>query len=117
MKKILLVLLTLMLLATFAACSEQTDQPQTPDFSVAATYANPSAADLLIETMQEENIAFTVENGFFDNIGGFASTQSDGWLLYYNGELAAVGAADIQLTDGDVVEFKWENYDEAFTLE
>ena len=62
-------------------------------------------------------MTFTNEDGFFDNIGGYAATETDGWLLYYNGELAPVGAEDLILEEGDTVSFSWENYNEAFNLE
>jgi hypothetical protein len=122
MKKILVVMFALVLVFALAACTtDDSAMPEVPDFSVEAVATaedvGRSAADLMIATMQEEKIAFTNEDGFFDNIGGYASNDTDGWLLYYNGELAAVGAADLIIEEGDSVVFSWENYDEVFNLE
>jgi hypothetical protein len=118
MKKTLLFVITLMLLIALAACAPQADVPEVPDFSVEATATaadvGRSAADLLTQTMDDNGITYTVESGYFDNIGGFASTDSgDGWLFYYNGELPSVGAESITLNEGDTVAFRWGNYYEA----
>lgn len=114
MKKTLLIFVAIIMLLALTACGEESAMPETPDFSVEATAtaadAGKSAADILIAAMDQQGITYTVDNGLFDNIGGYTSTDSDGWLFYYNDELATVGAADITLAEGDTVAFRWENY-------
>jgi len=114
MKKALLIFITLTMLLAFAACSEETVRPETPDFNVEATAtaadAGMTAADLLIAAMDAQELTYTIDNGYFDNIGGYASTDSEGWLFYYNDELAPVGAKAITLAEGDTMAFRWESY-------
>lgn len=76
---------------------------------------NPvTAGKAVIEACKSEKLAYTQTNGMFDNFAGVASTETDGWLLYVNGEIAQVGALDYKLNAGDTVEFRYENYDTAF---
>lgn len=76
-----------------------------------------STADkAILIACQSKKLAYTLKDGMFDYFGAIASTQTDGWLFYVNGTLADVGAAQYKLQDGDVVEFIYQNYDEAFTL-
>lgn len=114
MKKTLLIFVSVIMLLVLTACKEESAMPETPDFSVEATAtaadAGKSAADILIAAMDEQGITYTVDNGTFDNIGGYTSTDSEGWCLYYNDELATIGAADITLAEGDTVAFRWEDY-------
>lgn len=76
-----------------------------------------TADKAIISACQEKKLAYTFVEGMFDNFGTVASTLTDGWLLYINGEIAEVGAAQIELHDGDTLEFLYQNYDEAFSLE
>lgn len=76
-----------------------------------------NAADAIIAACQAANLAYQATDGFFESFNGIDSTQTDGWLLYYNDELAQVGSKDIQLEEGFLAEFRYVNYDEAFTLE
>lgn len=70
--------------------------------------------EVLIETCQNQKIPYTLTNNMFDNFGGIASTETDGWILYVNGEIAQAGAKFIPLEDNFLVEFKYVNYDEVF---
>ena len=76
-----------------------------------------STADkAIVAACQSKKLAYTLKDGMFDYFGTIASTQTDGWLFYINGELADIGAAQYIIKAGDALEFKYENYDDAFTL-
>lgn len=68
------------------------------------------------DACQSQRMAYVVEDGLYSSFDGIASTQTDGWLFYYNGELPDNGADDVVLNDGDIVEFRFVNFDEAFKL-
>lgn len=70
--------------------------------------------DALLEVCQKNKIPYTLNNNMFDNFGGIPSSQTDGWILYVNGEVAQAGAKFIELEDNFLVEFKYVNYDEVF---
>ncbi|MBE7027156.1 MAG: DUF4430 domain-containing protein [Ruminococcaceae bacterium] len=76
----------------------------------------PVASDAIIRACQDEKIAYTLTDGLFDGFGGLKSTKTDGWLFYVNGQLAQMGAKDTPIKDGDVIEFRYENYESAFEL-
>ena len=92
----------------------QSSAQQLLDAQIQVKGENPTAADAIKQACQEKKLAFTFRDGLFDNFGGEASTSTDGWLLYSEGKLAEVGAADIRLSEGFQVEFRYENYDMAF---
>ena len=75
---------------------------------------NATAADAIIQDCSERRIAYTYENGMFDNFDGIASTKEEGWLLYSDKELATVGAGDLLLEDHFCIEFRYVNYEESF---
>jgi len=77
---------------------------------------NATALEAITKVCQDNDIPYTLKNGMLDNFGNLASTATDGWLLYYNGELAQVGAKSIPLTEGFLIEVRYLNYDEYFTL-
>lgn len=77
--------------------------------------SEPKADDAVIAACKQEKLPYSYSSGMFDNFGGKASTQTDGWLLYHNGKLADVGAKDISISENDTITFKYENYDSAFT--
>ncbi len=124
MKKIIsITLLTLLLVLT--ACTNNTDAPVlngrvvilTEDTAVLSEEVSTQCQDVeevLVETCQKNKIPYTLTNNMFDNFGGIASTQTDGWILYINGEVAQAGAKFIPLEDNFLVEFKYVNYDEIF---
>jgi hypothetical protein len=66
------------------------------------------------DACQRRNMAYVVEDGLYSSFNGIASTQTDGWLFYLNDQLPDRGADDVTLSAGDVVEFRYVNYDEAF---
>ncbi len=78
------------------------------------TTTEPKADDVIIAACKQEKLPYTYNSGMFDNFGGIASTETDGWLLYHNGQLANVGAKDIAISEGDIITFKYENYNAAF---
>ena len=134
MKKILSLLLAMLaLVLVFVGCSPAEDEPEETGISVHVTIAKdgseilaadvvvpgdkPSVADAVIKACQQKKMAYTYEDGMFDGFNGIASTQTDGWLLYIDGELAQSGAKDIELAEDMLIIFSYDNYDTAFTLE
>ena len=82
---------------------------------VVVTDNNPTASKAIIQACKDNKIAYNVKDGMFDGFGGVESSKEDGWLLYINGALAQTGAETTQISEGDVVEFRYENYDKAFS--
>lgn len=74
----------------------------------------PNATEAFLAFCKAQGITYDYKEGFFSGFGGIASTATDGWLLYVDGELAQVGADDIALADGFDLAFRWANYDKAF---
>lgn len=124
MKRIVSVFLLLFILL-LSACGETTPAKTiqgrveifTEDSSVLSkelSTQKSTAEDVLVEACQSEKIPYTLTNNMFDNFGGIASTETDGWILYVNGELAQTGAYEVILEDNFLVEFKYVNYDAVF---
>ena len=125
MKKALSVLMVMLIVITsFAACGEKTF---TCSVSIVDAEGNPvvsgdvkvsenkaTAEEAILGICQSNKVSYTYENGFFDNFGGIASTQTDGWLLYVDGKLSDFGAKETVVKEGTVIEFKYVNYNEAF---
>ena len=113
MKKALLILVSLMLVVSLAACApaDNGDDAVVPEVKATATAddAGKTAADLLAAAMQESNIDYDFANGIYDNVGGFANGEENSWFFYYNDALSTVGAADVTLAEGDVVELRYES--------
>ena len=66
------------------------------------------------DACQNQKMAYTEQDGMYISFQGITSTDTDGWLFYLNDELPDRGANDVTVSDGDVVEFRYVNYDEAF---
>ena len=66
------------------------------------------------DACQSQKMAYTEQDGMYISFQGITSTDTDGWLFYLNDELPDRGANDVTVSDGDVVEFRYVNYDEAF---
>jgi len=73
-----------------------------------------SAGDAVKKVCQMLDAEYTVKDGMYDRFNGKASTQTDGWLLYINGEVAQVGADAYKVKANDLLEFRYVNYDEAY---
>ena len=76
MKKALLILVSLMLVVSLAACAPADEgDAVAPEITAtaAAEDAGSTAADLLNATMDASDITYTFENGMYDNINGFAT--------------------------------------------
>lgn len=126
MKK-LVCLTAAMLMLFLAACQNTESTPElsgkvaifTEDTSIVVEDVTTHATNIeevLVETCRKNKIPYTLTNNMFDNFGGIPSTQTDGWILYVNGEVAQAGAKFIPLEDNFLVEFKYVNYDEVFSL-
>lgn len=77
---------------------------------------NATAADAVKEACSQVRLSYTYENGMFDNFGGIASGDEDGWLFYNEGELAQVGAGQCEISNAFEIEFRYVNYNESFSL-
>lgn len=77
---------------------------------------NATAAEAIKTACAEVKLSYTYIDGMFDNFNGIASAADEGWLFYSEGELADVGAGELSLRNYFEIEFKYENYAEAFSL-
>ena len=124
-KTIFLFMLLLAMVSVLAACGggKQTNvtvkitSPDSTivDTKVTVTDNEPTASKAIIAACKANNIAYTVKEGLFDGFGGMESSKDEGWLFYYNGTLAQTGAETTSVQEGDVVEFRYENYKKAFS--
>lgn len=66
----------------------------------------------LLEVMKE-NFDIEEADGFISSINGYEQDDAEGkyWLYDVNGEMAEVGAADFELSDGDQIEWKLEAFE------
>lgn len=87
------------------------------DTTVTVTDDSPTASKAIIQACQADKIAYTVTDGLFDGFGGLTSTKEEGWLFYVNGVLSQTGAETTAVQEGDLVEFRYENYTQAFSSE
>ncbi len=125
-KKLLVFALMLALLLCFAGCtgekvSVNVSVKISADYdivnkSLTVSAKEPHASDAIIYACQNEKVAYTINDGLFDDFGGLKSTKTDGWLFYVNGQIAQLGAEDTPIKDGDVIEFRYENYESAFDM-
>ena len=124
MKKICLTV-SLLVLLLLSACQGQPPAEMitgnveifTEDTSVLSekiSIKKGTAEDAILEACQQKKIPYTLKNNMFDNFGGISSTETEGWILYINGELAQKGAYEIMLEDSFLIEFKYVNYDSIF---
>lgn len=61
----------------------------------------------------EEHYELEEADGFISAINGHEQDEEAGkyWLFDLNGEMAEVGAAELELSDGDLVEWKLEAFE------
>ena len=76
-----------------------------------------NAEDVILEVCQKHKISYRLNNHMFDGFGGYDSTNTDGWILFVNDELADKGAYEMMLEDDFKVVFDYVNYDEVFFTE
>ncbi len=84
------------------------------DKDVKVTAETPFAIDATVAAMKDGKLDYTDENGFISSIGGVAGTDTDGWLMFINGEMAQLGASEQPVAEGDTLEWQYLNYAEAF---
>lgn len=84
------------------------------DQAVTVTTKQPTAMDATSAAIKQGGLKIEESDGFVSAISDIQSTQTDGWLLYINGEIASVGAKEQAITEGDTVEWRYVNYDEVF---
>ena len=73
-----------------------------------------TAFDVLQKAVQENKIHMEFEgNGKdayvvgIDNLYTFDKGENSGWLFYLNGESSTVGAGNLEVSDGDMVEWRF----------
>ncbi|MBR5156574.1 MAG: DUF4430 domain-containing protein [Clostridia bacterium] len=130
MKKIISVILCLIVLIAFSACNVKPAKDNPVFATVKITDANnnvilneecrlpsgSSAADALEVACRAKKITYQNKNGLYDGFNGITSEKENGWLFYYNGNLAEQGLKHTKLErdSKNVVEMRYVNFDEAF---
>ena len=143
MKRSITFLTLIVVLFMFAACGSKSSDQQLPAYdaklgskssytvTVKITGANgesyfdgkvvvkgtdsPTAAQASLAAFSfQGGIAYTEKDGMIDGIAGIKSTNEQGWLYYINGKMSDKGAHDQQIKDGDLIEWKYLSYSEAF---
>lgn len=66
----------------------------------------------LLEAM-EHNLDIEENNGFISSINGYRQDEKSNkwWLFDYNGKMSEVGAAEVKLKSGDIVDWKLEAFE------
>lgn len=65
---------------------------------------------IFLSELKKHKIHFDVDNGYFKAIANIYEGDCgdfSGWMLFLNDELAANGASDTVVKDGDSIEFKY----------
>ncbi len=120
MKKIVSILLVLVMVLSFAACSKapvaefkilDTDGTLLYEFEAEIT-EGATAGSLLEDYLKANNIDYTIVDGtMLNNIGDRANDTENWsvyWAVYLNGEYGQLGLWEQTLEDGDLVELKYE---------
>ena len=127
MKRIIAIGLIFML-CLLPGCKKKPDGP-TITGSVAVIYGDQvivsetvttncdNAEDVILEVCQKHKIAYRLNNHMFDGFGGYDSTDTDGWILYVDEEVADKGAYEMMLEDDFKVVFDYVNYNDVFFVE
>lgn len=68
--------------------------------------------DNLLEVMKE-NFDVEEKDGFINSLEGLALDEENkmSWMFSVNGESSLVGAAEVELKDGDVVNFDYQSWE------
>ncbi|WP_047985339.1 DUF4430 domain-containing protein [Ornithinibacillus californiensis] len=68
--------------------------------------------DILLDVMKE-NFDIQEEGGFISAIEGIVADEAESmfWALSVNGEMSMVGAAEVELADGDTVNFDLQSWE------
>lgn len=125
MKKIIAALLVLVMMFTFAACSQNGEEMIEVNVRISSytfdingpAWVSPAyatAGEAVQNFCNEQKLAFFANNGLYDGFGGEYSTLTEGWLLYINDKISDVGADTAKIKNGDVVEFRYVNYEVTF---
>ncbi len=82
--------------------------------TVTVNTEEPTAMDATTAAVTKGKLTIEENDGFVTALADLQSTETDGWLLYVNTELAMVGAKEQKVSQGDTVEWRYKNYDEVF---
>lgn len=79
--------------------------------------SDATAADAIEVACRKEKITYQDKNGLYDNFNGISSGKEEGWLFYFNGELAEQGVRKTNLArdEENLVEMRYVNFSEAFS--
>lgn len=78
------------------------------------TKEEPTAMDATTAAVAKGGVTIKETDGFVTEIADLPSTETDGWLLYVNAEVASVGAKELKISEGDTIEWRYINYNEVF---
>lgn len=70
--------------------------------------------DILLDVMKENFDVEVQEGGFISSINGInddEGTLKKAWMFYVNGEMAMVGAGEVELKDGDEILFDFQSWE------
>lgn len=119
MKKVVSILLVIVMVLSFAACSKA----PTAQFKILDTEGNvlyefdaeitdgATAGSLLEDYLKANSIDYTVDGTMLNSIGDLANdteTWSVYWAVYLNGEYGQLGLWEQTLEDGDLLELRFE---------
>lgn len=119
MKKVVSILLVIVMVFSFAACSKA----PTAQFKILDTEGNvlyefdaeitdgATAGSLLEDYLKANSIDYTVDGTMLNSIGDLANdteTWSVYWAVYLNGEYGQLGLWEQTLEDGDLLELRFE---------
>ena len=119
MKKVVSILLVIVMVLSFAACSKA----PTAQFKILDTEGNvlyefdaeitdgATAGSLLEDYLKANSIDYTVDGTMLNRIGDLANdteTWSVYWAVYLNGEYGQLGLWEQTLEDGDLLELRFE---------
>lgn len=120
MKRLVSVLLVLVMVLSFAACSKaptaefkiiDTDGTVLYEFEAEVT-EGATAGALLEDYLKANSIDYTVVDGTMLNNIGERENDTEAWSIYWafylNGEYATLGLWDQTVAEGDLVELKFE---------
>lgn len=70
------------------------------------------AGSTAVDLMKACGVSFIDEGGFITTIQGVSQDEGTQtyWIYYVNGEMAAVGARDYMIQDGDEITWRLESY-------
>lgn len=84
-----------------------------PDEEIEETHEFQTEDGAILLDVMQANFDIVDDNGFFTSIDGYEQNEADSkyWLFDINGEMAEVGAGELELTEGDVVDWSLAGFE------